>query len=74
VDLIISHSPPLGVGDAPDDAHRGFESFLRLIDTLEPDFMVHGHIHPHGFAKPDRTVGTTTVVNAIPHRLLEVES
>jgi Icc-related predicted phosphoesterase len=74
VHLLVTHSPPRGIGDALDNAHRGFEAFGRLIETLEPRYMIHGHIHPHGFEKPDRTIGDTVVANVIPHRLLEVET
>jgi len=72
IDLLVTHSPPLGVGDMPDEAHRGFESFHALIDRLGPKLMVHGHIHPHGFDKPDREIGPTLIANVIPHRILEV--
>ena len=46
---------------------------LNLVERLSPKILVHGHIHPYGEAKPDRRLGTTTVVNAVPFRLLEVE-
>jgi hypothetical protein len=73
VHVLVTHSPPRGIGDLPDDAHRGFESLIELIDDLEPVVMAHGHIHPHGFDKPDRRRGGTLIANVIPHRLLEVD-
>ena len=73
VDVLLTHAPPLGVGDEDDPAHRGFEAFLQLVERLSPRLLIHGHIHPYGKAKPDRQLGTTTVVNAVPFRLLEVE-
>src|ERR1700694_5169322 len=27
IDILLTHAPPAGVGDAPDPAHRGFEAF-----------------------------------------------
>jgi hypothetical protein len=73
IDVLLTHAPPLGVGDEDDPAHQGFEALLQLVERLSPKLLVHGHIHPYGQAKPDRRLGTTTVVNAVPFRLLEVE-
>ncbi len=73
VDVLLTHAPPLGVGDEEDPAHQGFEALLDLVERLSPKFLIHGHIHPYGEARPDRQLGTTTVVNAVPFRLLEVE-
>jgi calcineurin-like phosphoesterase family protein len=73
VDVLLTHAPPLGVGDEDDPAHRGFEALVELVERLSPKLLVHGHIHPYGQVKPDRQLGTTTVVNAVPFRLLEVE-
>lgn len=73
VDVLLTHAPPLGVGDEEDPAHRGFEALLQLVEQLSPKLLIHGHIHPYGQAKPDRQLGTTTVVNVVPFRLLEVE-
>ena len=72
VDIFISHSPPLGIGDETDGPHRGFECFIPLLEALQPTLMLHGHIHPHGFTKPDRTLGATRIVNVIPHKVLEL--
>jgi uncharacterized protein len=33
---------------------------------------VHGHIHPYGVAQPERRLGATQIVNAVPHRLIEI--
>jgi hypothetical protein len=73
VDVLLTHAPPLGVGNEEDPAHRGFEALLELVERLSPKLLIHGHIHPYGQAKPDRQLGTTTVVNVVPFRLLEVE-
>jgi hypothetical protein len=73
VDVLLTHAPPFGVGDEDDPAHRGFEALPELVERLSPKLLVHGHIHPYGQVKPDRQLGTTTVVNAVPFRLLEVE-
>lgn len=74
VDLLVTHAPPLGVGDQSDDAHRGFKAFHRLVDKLSPKLMVHGHVHPYGAQTDDKTLGETEVINAISSRMLDVRS
>lgn len=72
VDVLLTHVPPLRLGDGSDPAHVGFAAFHRLIAQVRPRLMVHGHIHPYKGAAPDRIVGQTLIVNAIPYRLLEL--
>jgi len=55
-----------------DSAHRGFRSYHSLVNVLRPQVMIHGHIHPHGFQKPDRTLGETKIINVVPYRVIEV--
>jgi 3',5'-cyclic AMP phosphodiesterase CpdA len=71
-DVLLTHAPPAGVGDADDAAHRGFEAFHRLVRELGVRLLVHGHIHPYGGRRPDQQLGATLVVNAIPSRLIEL--
>jgi len=73
VDVLVTHSPPRGHGDRDDLPHRGFESFQRLVERLEPKVMLHGHVHPHGSDAPDRTIGTSRLINVIPYNVVEVE-
>lgn len=72
VDVLLAHAAPSGLGDRPDPCHRGFEALNRLARRLRPRLIVHGHVHPYGRHEPDRGIGPTLVVNAIPYRLLEV--
>jgi len=72
VDILVTHAPPRGCGDREDPPHRGFECLHGLVDALRPALLVHGHIHPHGRAVPDRRLGHTTVINAVGYRILEV--
>jgi Icc-related predicted phosphoesterase len=71
--VFVTHSPPFGLGDAEDQAHVGFESFLNLIDRHEPLLWLHGHVHlygPEGGRVDYR--GRTKVLNVFGHRILEV--
>ncbi len=72
LDVLLTHSPPLGVGDGPDPAHRGFAALLGLVRRLRPRLLVHGHLHPVSKPLLDRQLGSTTVVNAVGHRLLVI--
>ncbi|MGH2694195.1 MAG: metallophosphoesterase family protein, partial [Actinomycetota bacterium] len=73
VDLLIAHSPPAGVGDDPDDpAHRGFKAFHRLVGSLSPRLLLHGHVHPFGREAPPGRLGATEVHNVVGHKVLEV--
>ena len=71
-DVLLTHAPPRGLGDGEDPPHYGFEAFHRLLRVLRPRFLVHGHLHPYGRPRADRQVGDTLLVNAVPHRLLEL--
>ena len=45
VDNVLTHAAPKGVGDWDDSSHQGFESFLELIDSYHPKYLLHGHVH-----------------------------
>ena len=45
VDIVVTHAPPRGVGDAEDLPHQGFEALLELIDRYHPIYLLHGHVH-----------------------------
>lgn len=72
VDVLVTHSPPLGTGDGADRAHRGFEIFHRLIEALSPKLVLHGHIHLYGNKRVDLDVDGVPVLNAVGYRIIEV--
>lgn len=72
VDVLLTHAPPLGLGDAEDRPHVGIAALHDTLDRLRPRWHLHGHIHPHGLPTPDRKVGGTTVRNVIPYRMIEM--
>jgi hypothetical protein len=42
--VVLSHVPPRGVGDVPEDAyHRGFAAYRWLSRRLAPRLWIHGH-------------------------------
>jgi len=74
VDIVVTHAPPRGVGDAEDRAHMGFEAFLPLLDRYRPRYLVHGHVHMcYGTGNPRvRQYGDTSVINACGYYILEI--
>ena len=72
VDVLLTHSPPLGVGDRDDPPHRGFACLHTVVERLRPRVLVHGHIHPYGQPVPDRSMGETRVLNTVGYRILDV--
>lgn len=73
VDVLLTHAPPLGLGDAPDPSHLGISALHGVIEALEPTWHLHGHIHPYGMHKPDRELGATTIRNVIPWQIIDIE-
>ena len=74
VDIIVTHAPPRGVGDGDDRAHQGFECFLELIDTYQPRYLLHGHVHASYSMKlqREREYHGTKVINVCEKYILDV--
>lgn len=73
VDVLVTHAPPRGLGDDDDPAHVGIEALEPLVRRLAPRLLLHGHVHPYGVEQPDRTIGSTRIVNVVPSKILELE-
>lgn len=70
-DVLLTHTPPRGVHDDPDDrAHVGFDALLAYLERARPRVHLHGHTPAP--ARPDRLVGVTTVVHVVGHRVLDL--
>lgn len=74
VDILVTHSPAQGLGDMDDPCHRGFACFLELLDRVQPQYLLHGHVHLQYTPNIPRThqYGATTVVNASGKCLIEL--
>lgn len=74
VDIVVTHAPPLGVGDDGDMAHRGFSAFLTLMEKYRPKYLLHGHSHlNYGMDKVrQQQYLDTTVINAYQRYTLEI--
>lgn len=74
IDLLITHAPAYQLGDDTDPAHRGFETFLHLIDKYHPRVLAHGHVHQnyrYDF-KRLRQRGDTQVINCCGYYVIDL--
>lgn len=65
-DILLTHAPAYQLGDWDSPAHRGFESFVELLDKYTPKYMVHGHVHLNYGTNIQRTLQyqDTQIINA----------
>lgn len=73
VDIVLTHCPPKGLGDAEDYAHRGFEAFLPMLDKWKPKALVHGHVHIAYGIPRELSYNGTRIINASGRYVLEME-
>lgn len=74
VDILLTHAPPLGLGDGVDLPHKGFSSFLLFMKWFKPRYLLHGHVHLVDFnANRVHPFKRTKVINIFKNYLLEDE-
>lgn len=73
VDIVLTHSPALGLGDASDPTHRGYRCLLNLVDKYKPKYFIHGHVHLN-YEHGPRVLqhGQTTIINAYERYFLDL--
>ena len=72
--VVLSHAPPLGVGDrAADPFHIGFSAYRWLLDRMRPPLWLHGHVHPASVEEWRLDHDGSTVVNVTGAVLVEIE-
>ena len=74
VDIVVTHAPPEGLGDADDIAHWGFAALRELIDKYQPKYLVHGHVHmSYGYNIPrEIDYNGTKIINAYERYTIEI--
>lgn len=73
-DILVTHAPAYKVNDTNDRSHRGFQTFVDLINKYEPKYFVHGHVHMNYgryFPREDM-LGKTRVINAYERYIIEI--
>jgi len=75
LDIFVTHSPPFGTHDDPDDpAHTGFEAFNEFIKLMKPRYMLHGHtiFYNQNINNFITLKVSTRIVNVYPYRVLDI--
>lgn len=74
VDVLVTHAPPYGIHDGPDQAHLGFHAYNWLIKVFKPRLLLHGHQHSnYAPLRPVETViDGTRILNVHPYRVIEL--
>lgn len=75
LDILITHSPPYGIHDQGDEiAHQGLKAINLLMRWWRPRYVFHGHTHffRQNLAKSTTQVGSTTIMNIFPYKVIEV--
>ena len=74
LDIFVAHAPALGLGDAPDLPHKGFNCFRWVMEHYKPHYFFHGHVHMNYTRNQPRISQylDTTIVNAYERYVVEV--
>lgn len=73
LDILVTHSPPLGIHDGRDLAHTGFKVLRSFMRRFRPRYLLHGHVHVYRNDVPRITrFEETTVINVYPYRLIDI--
>ncbi len=73
-DVLVTHHPMRGVCDGEDQLHKGYSSFVTLVDEYKPKYMLYGHMHLDFNPNLSRVVNynDTKLVNAYMHTIIDV--
>jgi Icc-related predicted phosphoesterase len=76
LDILITHSPPLGIHDDDTQAHRGLQALNWLLHAAAPRYHFHGHTHFYrqNLAESVSQFGPTQIVNVYPYKVIEIEN
>ena len=75
LDIFVTHAPPQGTHEEEDWTHQGIKAFRWFIDTFQPSYHFHGHIHIYRPGTVTETrVGKTLVINTFQSRVTEINS
>ncbi len=75
IDILLTHSPALGLNDQEDLPHKGFKVFTDIMDKYSPKYFIHGHVHLN-YGRNLRRVDSyneTTVINAFERYIFDYD-
>lgn len=62
VDIMLTHCPPFGVNDEPEEiAHQGFHALRDYVERAKPQYLFHGHTYPTAKTLVKKLAGTNIV-------------
>lgn len=72
-DILLAHAPAKGLGDGDDLAHRGYQSFVDMLDRYSPRYFFHGHQHLN-YKRQDKIMQykNTTIINAYGYHIIDI--
>jgi len=72
-DILLTHAPAKGLGDGDDLAHRGYQSFVDMLDRYSPRYFFHGHQHLN-YKRQDKIMQyrNTTIINAYGYHIIDI--
>lgn len=71
--LVLSHVPPLGVGDCDAEPyHLGYRAYRWFLERVRPPLWLHGHTTPASVADWRASFGPSTVVNVTGSVVVEL--
>ncbi|HEY3310356.1 MAG TPA: metallophosphoesterase [Anaerolineales bacterium] len=75
LDILLTHSPPQGIHDDDDPAHRGLRALNLILQVAKPRYMLHGHtiFYKHNLKSHITNYYQSQVVNIYPFRLMDIE-
>jgi Icc-related predicted phosphoesterase len=73
LDILITHSPPLGIHDDDTQAHRGLNALNWILRWARPRYHFHGHTHfmRQNLAEWKTQLGPTTIMNVYPYKVID---
>jgi len=69
LDIFVTHAPLRGVHDHDDLTHRGIDAFRWFVETFQPRYHFHGHVHLYRPDEISETLfGSTRIINTYGFR------
>jgi Icc-related predicted phosphoesterase len=74
LDILVTHSPPLGIHDDDTHAHTGLKALNWLIQIAKPRYHLHGHTHFYrrNLEESESIYKGTKIINVHPYKVLDV--
>jgi Icc-related predicted phosphoesterase len=70
--VMLAHSPPRGMHDEDDPAHKGFEALREYIFRKKPKYLLHGHTYVSTGIREDM-LDATKVIHVYADQILNLD-